>query len=198
MKEYTVHRGGRNDLPDMPVAAMDIPMWGGSFGISAEAQLCYDDEALYVRLRAVEAAIRAENTESWQEPCEDSCLEFFFCPLPGDRRYFNVEFNLNGCMFLGLGSGIADLVRLQPLEADPFSFRARRTADGWEIAYAIPHAFVRRFFPAYAPCAGTVLRGNFYKCGDKTAHRHFLAWNAVDEEKHTFHAPDDYGALLFR
>ena len=197
MKEYTIRRGGRSDLPHMPLAAIDVPLWGGNFGVSAEAQLCYDEKALYVRLRAAEAEIRAENTEIWQEPCEDSCLEFFFCPLSGDRRYFNVELNPNGLMFLGVGAGIDDLVRLQPLERDPFSFRAQRTADGWEITYAIPHAFVRRFFPAYAPCAGTAIRGNFYKCGDMTVHPHYLAWNPVNEAGHTFHAPDDFGALRF-
>ena len=197
MKEYTICRGGRDDLPRMPAAAMDVPMWGGSFGISAEAQLCYDDESLYVRLRAAEAAIRAENTQSWQQPCEDSCLEFFFCPVAGERCYMNVELNPNGLMFLGVGTGIDDLVRIQPLQSDPFAFRAQTTADGWEITYAIPHAFVRRFFPDYAPCAGAVIRGNFYKCGDMTVHPHYLAWNAVNEAGHTFHAPDDFGVLRF-
>lgn len=197
MNEYVIHRGTRADLDDMTPVVLQHALWGDSFGVSAWARLCYDDTALYVALGAREAAVRAENTESWQEPCEDSCLEFFFCPMAGDRRYFNVEFNPNGLMFLGLGSGMSDLVRLWPLQEDPFSFSRVFTPDGWEIRYAIPHAFVRRFFPAYAPAAGTVIRGNFYKCGDKTVHPHYLAWNAVSEAGHTFHAPADYGKLLF-
>ncbi|MBO4853734.1 MAG: hypothetical protein J5482_01120 [Oscillospiraceae bacterium] len=197
MREYTIRSGSRDDLPRMPAAPIDVPLWGGSFGISAQAQLCYDSDALYVRLRAAEEHIRAENTEVWQEPCEDSCLEFFFSPVPGDRRYLNVEFNLKGCMYLGLGSCMDDLVRLVPDKGDPFAFRAQTTPDGWEITYAVPHDFVRRFFPAYAPRAGMVIRGNFYKCGDKTAHPHYLAWNPIRTEAPLFHVPDDFGTLRF-
>ncbi|MBQ9392421.1 MAG: carbohydrate-binding family 9-like protein [Oscillospiraceae bacterium] len=197
MKTYLIRPGSRRQLPEMEVAVMDLPLWGGSAGVSAAAQLCYDDTALYVRLQASEREIRAENTEVWQEPCEDSCLEFFFSPMPGDLRYFNVEFNPNGLMFLGLGTGIPDLVRLWPLQEDVFRFESRRTQGGWEISYAIPHAFVRRFFPGYAPAAGAELRGNFYKCGDKTAQPHYLVWNPIPEEKHTFHSPVDFGRLIF-
>ena len=197
MKEYAVRRGGRGDLADAAAVQLDTPMWGGASGVAAQARLCYDDEALYVALSATEREIRAENTRMWQEPCEDSCLEFFFCPVPGDRRYFNIEFNPKGLMFLGLGTCIGDLVRLWPLQDDPFAFRGRMTEDGWSISYAIPHDFVRRFFPAYDPRSGAVLRGNFYKCGDKTAHPHYLVWNPMPEECHTFHCPDYYGALRF-
>lgn len=197
MREYTICPGSREDLTRMSAAPIDIALWGGSFGIRAEAQLCYDDEALYVRLRAVEERIRAENTEVWQEPCEDSCLEFFFAPIPGDRRYLNVEFNLNGLMYLGLGTCMDDLVRLVPDKGDPFDFRAHTTADGWEINYVIPHDFVRRIFPDYAPYPGMTTRGNFYKCGDATVHPHFLAWNPVRSPEPLFHAPDDFGTLRF-
>ena len=182
---------------EMPAAEICVPLWGGSFGISADARMCYDERALYLRLSAVEKAIRAEHTEPWEAPCEDSCLEFFFCPLPGDARYFNVEFNPNGCLFLGMGSGIFDLVRLTPLQEDLFAFSAARDETGWSVSYEIPHAFVRQFFPQYAPAAGMKLRGNFYKCGDLTENPHFLAWNPVREEGGTFHQPADFGTLLF-
>ena len=97
----------------------------------------------------------------------------------------------------GLGTGIPDLVRLWPLQEDVFRFESRRTQGGWEISYAIPHAFVSRFFPGYAPAAGAELRGNFYKCGDKTVQPHYLVWNPIPEEKHTFHSPVDFGRLIF-
>ena len=197
MNTYFVQRGSRESLIHAEKAVMETSLWGGNAGVSAFGQLVYDEKALYVRLEAVEAHIRAENTEVSQEPCEDSCLEFFFSPVPGDRRYFNVEFNPNGLMFLGLATGIPDLVRLWPMEADLFAFSSEHTEGGWAITYEIPHEFIRRFFPSYEVKPGIAIRGNFYKCGDLTERPHFLAWNPFPEERHTFHDPDNFGEFCF-
>lgn len=196
MKKYTVRKGKREDLKEMPAAAIDTALWGGSFGISATAALCYDEEAIYVRLSAKEKEIRSENTDPIREPCEDSCLEFFFRPEADDPRYMNVEFNPNGLLFWGIGTGIPDLIRLMPLENDPFGFKSERSKDGWTITYQIPHAFVRRLFPSYTARSGKKFYGNFYKCGDLTPHPHYLAWSPVTEGK-TFHRPEDFGELVF-
>ena len=39
------------------------------------------------------------------------------------------------------------------------------------------------------------IRANFYKCGDKTAHPHFLSWSPVSTEKPDFHRPEFFGEL---
>ena len=62
--------------------------------IRAQGQLCWDEAAIYVRLRAWETEIRAEHSGLLQSVCEDSCLEFFLRPTD-DLRYFNFEFNPN-------------------------------------------------------------------------------------------------------
>ena len=180
----------------MPSAAIDTALWGESYGIEARAQLCYDEDAIYVRLSAKEKEIRAENKDPLQEPCEDSCLEFFFRPEEDDPRYLNVEFNPNGLLFLGIGTGIPDLVRLMPLENDPFGRKITRNGNGWTITYQITHAFIRRLFPRYTAHSGKKIYGNFYKCGDKTVHPHYLAWSPVTEGK-TFHRPAEFGELKF-
>jgi hypothetical protein len=41
------------------------------------------------------------------------------------------------------------------------------------------------------------VRGNFYKCGDLTAHPHFLSWNPIDTPKPDFHRPEFFGELIF-
>ena len=40
------------------------------------------------------------------------------------------------------------------------------------------------------------VRGNFYKCGDKTAHPHFVSWNPVGTPSPDFHRPEFFGELL--
>ena len=183
-----------NQIPALPI---DNLCWTPEIDIAAQAQICYDENALYLRLSAKEAVIRAEHTGPVGMPCEDSCLEFFFSPIPGDDRYLNIEFNPNTCMYLGMGSGISDLVRLLPDSNNPLKPEAKRIDGGWEIVYQVPAAFVRRFFPAFAPVSGGTIRANFYKCGDLTPQEHYLSWNPMTSETPAFHRPCDFGLLTF-
>ena len=198
MKEYTiVKKPNILDWTKIPEVQIDTHLQDQVVDISATGQVCYDNEALYVRLCAKEKNIRAEYTGPLDAPCEDSCLEFFFCPVPGDNRYFNIEYNPNCCIYLGLASCLNDLVRLIPEFGIPFSPKATRTEDGWEIVYQIPFEFIRRFFPDFSATSGTKIRGNFYKCGDLTAQEHYLCWNMITSNPVSFHRTCDFGILTF-
>ena len=197
MKEYTIARcNGKPDWTQIPELKIDSLLDTPPLPISAFAQVCYNDQALYVHLRAVEEHIRAELTGKLDEICEDSCLEFFFCPMPGDKRYFNIECNPNGCMYLGFGSNVDTLVRLIP-ETPPIQPEVMRTEDGWEIYYTVSFSFIRNFFPDFMPCAGYTIRANFYKCGDKTLTPHYYCWNPVPMQPCAFHNPDAFGTVHF-
>ena len=198
MNTYTISK--KPDLLDwsfIPSVSIDYALLSSKVDISATGQACYDNEALYIRLAAKETDIRAVYTELLDPPCEDSCLEFFFSPIEGDIRYFNIELNPNCCMYLGLGSSVDDLVRLIPEEGNPFSPKATRTEDGWEVTYRIPFSFIRRFFPGFAPTSGSTMRGNFYKCGELTTEEHYFSWNPICEDVISFHRPCDFGLLKF-
>ena len=198
MKKYIiVKKTDHFNWKNIPTALIDTHLQKESVDISATAQVCYDEEALYVRLAAKEKNIRAEYTGPLDAPCEDSCLEFFFCPMLGDNRYFNIEYNPNCCIYLGFASGIHDLVRLIPESGIPFSPKAVQTDDGWEITYQIPFEFVRRFFPDFVPTSGKQMKGNFYKCGDLTVQEHYLCWNMITANPVSFHRPCDFGILEF-
>lgn len=197
MNTYTIMK--KPDVLDwslIPVAVIDSPLRHETPDIKAQAQLCYDDKCLYVHLSAVEKYIRAEYTGPLDPPCEDSCLEFFFSPIYGDTRYFNIEYNPNCCIYLGIASKLQNLVRLIPEFGSNFSPVSNRTDDGWEITYQVPFEFVRRFFPDFKPESGTQMRGNFFKCGDLTEQEHYLCWNPVLDPT-TFHAPEYFGLLVF-
>lgn len=185
------------DWAQIPSVQIDHLLWSPPVDITATAQICYDDQALYLHLSATEAHIRAEHTGLLDQPCEDSCLEFFFSPCDGDNRYFNFEFNPNCCMYLGIGTGVEDLVRLIPGEQTLFHPKAARTADGWEITYQIPFSFIKRFFPEFSPSSGKTMRANFFKCGDLTVQEHYLSWNKVTSETPAFHRTCDFGMLEF-
>ena len=46
------------DWSTIPIATIDNLLWTPHVDISAKAQICYDEEALYVRLSAHEVNIR--------------------------------------------------------------------------------------------------------------------------------------------
>lgn len=198
MKTYTiVPKGEHLDWSAVPAAAIDHCQWGCYADVSCGGQLCYDEEAIYVRLWAREADIRAEETGQTTLPYLDSCLEFFFCPEAGNDTYFNIEMNPNCAMYLGIGTNSEDLIRLLLPEDGNFDARAERTADGWALTYRIPVSFVRRFFPGFSLYPGKKLRGNFYKCGDETVTPHYFAWNPIENDVMDFHQPQWYGELIF-
>lgn len=197
MRQYTiVRRPQQLDWTHIPALQIDQLMKTDPLPIRAQAQLCYDENALYIRLSAVEQHIRAELTGKLDEICEDSCLEFFFSPMAGDLRYFNIECNPNGCLFLGMGSNVHNLVRFIPEEPCILP-QAKRTADGWEVSYEIPYSFIRQFFPDFSPAPGYAMRANCYKCGDQTVQPHYLCWNPVPYQPCAFHNPEAFGIMYF-
>ena len=198
MKEYTITRcSGMPDWKSVPALQIDNLFKTEPSAISAQAQLAYDDKALYVRLSTMEENIRAELTGQLDEISEDSCLEFFFCPIADDKRYFNIECNLNGCMYLGFGPNVDELMRLIP-ENPPIVPFAQRIEGGWETVYSVPYSFIRMFFPDFSPAPGYSARANFYKCAGKKQPPHFMTWNPVPQlPKASFHDPDAFGIVYF-
>ena len=194
MKEYEVRRTGS----ELPVLEIGEHLWLEPAPVRAFAQMSYDDEALRVTLWAQEPNIRAEENGPLGFPCLDSCLEFFFSPMEGDSRYFNIEVNPNGCVYLGFGIDRYLLVRLLPEEFDPLKIETERTPDGWRAHYQVPYSFIRHFFPEFRAEPGKTMRANFYKCGDKTVQPHFISWNRVDQEQPDFHVPQHFGLLRLK
>lgn len=196
MRTYTI-LPKTSDWNDIPIAPIDTRLWTRETDISATAQVCYDDEALYVRLTAKETDIRAEETGRIGVPSKDSCLEFFFSPIEGDTRYFNFEFNPALCMHIGFGSCRQNSARLLPKPSANINPEVIRTEEGWELTYQITFDFIRQFFPNFAAEQGKKMRGNFYKCGELTPTEHYFAWNPVDTPTPDFHRPEFFGELVF-
>ena len=195
-KSYTIRSvAGKPDWESIPELEADRILWKPDCGIRAFGRICHDAQYLFVCLRAAEKQIRAEYTAPLSPVHEDSCLEFFFMP-EGEKRYFNFEINPNGGLHVGFGHGREDsTVLFRKDMARFFEIRTGKTPDGWEAYYRIPLSFLRLFWPGFS-FTGTLL-ANVYKCGDKTAHEHYLSWNPVSSGTPDFHRPEDFGAMRF-
>ena len=129
MNRYVItHVNGQPDWNTIPQLTADNILWLPDAGVRMVQQICYDEEKLYIHQKAVEPYIRAEHRDVLAQVCEDSCMEFFFCPEAGADRYFNFEWNLNGALYLGWRTGRDCAVRLQLKDHKSlFNFRSVRT-----------------------------------------------------------------------
>ena len=196
MREYVLKRvEGQPDWSQIPVMPIDYQKTDVKHGITAQAQLCWDDAGIHVHLACKEKHIRMEGKEKLSPIWEDSCLEFFLRPTE-DMHYFNFEFNPNCALFLGYSMRKPNIIRLiVPNHMETFQPVANFTADGWEITYHIPFSFIQNFFHDFQPKSGLQFYGNCYKCGDKTEIPHFLMWNPLPAEC-SFHSPEHFGRLI--
>lgn len=201
MKTYQVKQMTEGaDWSDIPTLDIDTPYLDTPKNVKAWAKLAYDDEAILVRLRTEEYEHRAKEAGPLGKPYEDCCLEFFFCPMEGDLRYFNFENNSAGCYWLGFGESVGSRrVRLILRREDEDAFeRAVNVFDGgWEITYRFPYEFIRRFFPDFRVYKGKKMRANCFKCADKTDPPHYLSWSPVSVENFTFHKSECFGEMVF-
>ena len=114
MNRYEILKiDGQPDWNKIPTLSVDNILWLPDAGIRMTQQICYDAEKLYIHQKAVEEHVRAEHTDVLAQVCEDSCMEFFFCPEVDSVRYFNFEWNLNGALYLGWRTDRDNAARLQ-------------------------------------------------------------------------------------
>lgn len=129
---YTIPRMDAPDWAAAPAVELRHMPWLEPCAVAARAQACHDGENLYVRMEAKEEHIRAELEGPLCKVCEDSCLEFFLAPLPGDQRYFNFEWNPRGALYLGFGAERGRRVRqILPDARALLAPKPFYTADGW-------------------------------------------------------------------
>lgn len=185
------------DWSTVPKIDVVIPYKNSTSDIHSFAQVAYNDEALLIHMSTDEENIRREELGVLGSPCHDSCLEFFFSPMADDLRYFNIEFNINGCMFLGYGTSIKDLIRLLPNEHIVIDPEIRKLDKGWEIFYSIPYSFINLFFKDFKAEKGKSIRANCYKCADMAEPKNYYSWCPITSEKLSFHRPEDFGTMIF-
>ena len=151
----------------------------------------------HVRGLDLRATAMEDNGNSW----EDSCCEFFVTH-PSDGTYYNFELTCIGSLLASKRRSRQDsaiipsdvlkrVIRHSSLEHK--SFDLSDMIFSWTVALLIPFDIIGIDY-AHPPVN---LRGNFYKCGDLTAHPHFLSWSPIDTPKPDFHRPEFFGELIF-
>jgi len=171
-------------------------------------KLQYDAHYIYLIFKVNDQYIRAIETKTHGRVWEDSCVEFFFTPgADTEIGYFNFEANCKGvylfqyhltaenqsgfvsskdCSEISISHSIKKDVSIELTEPQI-----------WSLEYRIPIKILSNYMKVDKPETGTIWRANFYKCGDKTSHPHWLTWAPVHYPKPNFHLPEFFSQIQF-
>lgn len=160
----------------------------------------YDAEALYLTYVVVGEDLRTLSPGDGNYVHEDSCVEFFMQREQGEA-YINFEFNAAAVCYAAHHASAKESILLSAEEFASIdrwgTYQGQHGLEetgkySWELTVAIPWTTM-----GYE--AGVLpkrLRANLYKCGDKTAHPHFLSWAPICEPAPAFHRPQFFGELI--
>lgn len=176
-----------------------------------EAKLLYDNDSIYGIFKVEDQYIRSINTNLQDNVCRDSCVEFFFTPIP-NKGYFNFEFNAGGNMLCQYVTDhhrenngpikefkvidIAHAKQVNIFHSLPNVIEPEITVHKtWFLEFRIPFSILENYCGTIGTVAGTEWKANLYKCGDQTSHPHWASWAPISELN--FHLPDCFAPIIF-
>ena len=169
-----------------------------------EFRIAHVGDALWLVFYVTENHILARQTRTNSATHLDSCVEFFIDPRK-DGNYYNFEFNAIGTIHLAHGPNVRERRFLDPdlIESQIITYSSlgdqpldrKNGVLSWDLSVIIPASIL--VHEEIEDWSGTIMHGNFFKCGDETDTPHFLSWNPIQTERPSFHQPTFFGRLVF-
>ena len=183
-------------LAAMPIAGVvDQINWVGQYPTAPQTTftLAHTQEMLYVRYEVKGEVPLSTKTNDLELVNEDACVEIFI----GDKdntHYWNFEFNPAGvCNASHRKERKVDVVRLNPEQlASIQRYGQQLCAAHWTLLIGIPLSLIDLDLTKEQS-----RRANLYKCGDKTAMKHYASWNPIEAPAPAFHLPEFFGEIQF-
>ena len=155
--------------------------------------LAHTDQMLYVRYEVKGEVPLSTKTNDLELVNEDACVEIFIGDAD-NTHYWNFEFNPAGvCNASHRKERKVDVVRLNAEQlASIQRYGQQLCAAHWTLLIGIPLSLIDLDLTKESS-----RRANLYKCGDKTAMRHYASWNAISAPAPAFHLPEFFGEIQF-
>ena len=188
------------NIREMRLGWEGVSARSSGFRPDARAKIQYDDQYLYVLYQVHDQYVRATFKQDQDMVCLDSCMEIFLQP---DKKgpYYNFECNCIGTLLLYEISPLQttimppeEMKEIKRFSTLPRSLNGEITKPVvWRLGLRIPLSLFVRRAGVQLPLSGQVWSGNVYKCADWSSHPCWLSW----KNSSTFHAPDEFGKLIF-
>jgi len=155
--------------------------------------LAHTDQMLYVRYEVKGEVPLSTKTNDLELVNEDACVEIFIGDAD-NTHYWNFEFNPAGvCNASHRKERKVDVVRLNPEQLTSIKrYGQQLCAAHWTLLVGIPLSLIELDL-----AREHARRANLYKCGDKTAMKHYASWNAITAPAPAFHLPEYFGEIQF-
>ena len=194
--EYIIRVEKEIDFSRAEKAMISNYKWTEGYAPEAFAQLIYiEGRGFALRMTAKEANPKAVYTNYGESVYEDSCLEFFVSFNPQSPKYMNFEMNSNGAFLAAVRTERANKTPINMLAPLP-KVKASKDSEGWTVEVFFSNDFIGKTFGKFCFVRGEKIKGNFYKCGDKTEIPHFGMWSPIENEKPDFHRPEFFGEMV--
>ena len=180
----------------MPVAGkIDTLNWVEQYPAAPDTSftLAHTDQMFYVRYEVKGEVPLSTKTNDLELVNEDACVEIFIGDAD-NTHYWNFEFNPAGvCNASHRKERKVDVVRLNPEQLQSIQrYSQQLCAAHWTLLIGIPLALIDLDLTRER-----TRRANLYKCGDKTAMKHYASWNAITAPAPAFHLPEFFGEIQF-
>ena len=155
--------------------------------------IAHTDQMLYVRYEVKGEVPLATKINDLELVNEDACVEIFIGDAD-NTHYWNFEFNPAGvCNASHRKERKVDVVRLNEEQlASIQRYGQQLCAAHWTLLIGIPLSLIDLDLTKESS-----RRANLYKCGDKTAMKHYASWNAISAPAPAFHLPEFFGEIQF-
>lgn len=155
--------------------------------------IAHTSDMLYVRYEVKGEVPLSTKTNDLELVNEDACVEIFIGDAD-NTHYWNFEFNPAGvCNASHRKERKVDVIRLNPEQLQSIQrYGKQLCASHWTLLVGIPLALIDLDLTRER-----ARRANLYKCGDKTAIKHYASWNAIDAPTPAFHLPEYFGEIQF-
>lgn len=174
---------------------IDTLNWVEQYPIAPQTTftLAHTDEMIYVRYEVKGELPLATKTQDLELVNEDACVEIFIADAD-NTHYWNFEFNPAGvCNASHRKERKVDVVRLSPEQLSSIKrYGQQLCAAHWTLLVGIPLALIDLDLTHER-----ARRANLYKCGDKTAMKHYASWNPIKADSPAFHLPEYFGEIQF-
>jgi hypothetical protein len=183
-------------LANIPATGMiDQINWPDQYPTAPQTTftIAHTNDMLYVRYEVKGEVPLSTKTNDLELVNEDACVEIFI----GDEdntHYWNFEFNPAGvCNASHRKERKVDVVRLNAEQlASIQRYGQQLCAAHWTLLIGIPLSLIDLDLTKEQS-----RRANLYKCGDKTAMKHYASWNPIEAEAPAFHLPTFFGEIQF-
>lgn len=178
--------------------------WKQKFPYAPEVRfrIAHNHRELFLRFDVTEQYTMAKITQDNGEVWTDSCVEFFIAP--DERGYYNFEFTCIGKALLGFrkerpnpthaAQEILNSIKRYSSLGNK-NFDEKEGNNRWQLTVAIPVTAL--FLHRFDNWEEVTATANFYKCGDRLSHPHFLSWKPIDTPTPDFHIARCFSEIQF-